>query len=266
MASNLMERKLQILPTALLDEFCSLVSLELQRDFEALKESELSISTFSFYTSVSAVFSSKIEGEEMELDSYVKHKRFGIEFRPDYTRKIDDLYSAYQFAKSAACNEQNIALAHKMLTAHFLPESKQGKIRQGNMFVLTDEGKIEYVAASPGQVPEALKKFYADLSYLTSAELSVQEVFYFAAMLHLVYVKIHPFEDGNGRISRLLEKWFLSAKLGEKAWLIQSEKNYYLHHQTYYHNIRLIGLEYDLLDYSKSLPFLNMLADSLKLT
>ncbi len=41
----------------------------------------------------------KIEGEEIELDSYIKHKNFGIKFLADYTKKIDDLYNAYQFAK-----------------------------------------------------------------------------------------------------------------------------------------------------------------------
>ncbi|WP_315823448.1 hypothetical protein [Paraflavitalea speifideaquila] len=51
-----------------------------------------------FYTSVASVYSSKIEGESIELDSYIKHKRFHIEFQPDYTCKIDDLYLAYQFA------------------------------------------------------------------------------------------------------------------------------------------------------------------------
>ena len=77
------------------------------------------------------------------------------------------------------------------------------------------------------------------------------------------YVEIHPWNDGNGRSARLLEKWFLAQKLGDKAWFIQSEKNYYQNHQTYYKNIRLLGLEYLELDYLQSLPFLLMLPNSL---
>jgi hypothetical protein len=34
---------------------------------------------------------------------------------------------------------------------------------------------------------------------------------------------------------------------------------YYNQHQTYYSNIRHLGLEYPALDYSKALPFLLML-------
>jgi Fic family protein len=108
-----------------------------------------------------------------------------------------------------------------------------------------------------------MEKFYNDLYTLQQMTLTVQEVFFFAALLHLVFVKIHPFEDGNGRTSRLIEKWFLAEKLGEKAWLIQSEKNYYVHHQTYYKNLRMLGLEYEALDYSKALPFLMMLPQSI---
>lgn len=235
------------------------------KKYEQLEESELSADAFSFYTSVSAVYSSKIEGEDIELDSYVKHKRFGVAFQPDYTRKIDDLYNAYQFAKTARCTPEHIFKVHKMLTLHILPENRQGKIRTGNMYVTTPDGRIEYVAAAPYLVETELHKLFEDLDLLLQAELTVQEVFYFASLLHLVFVKIHPFEDGNGRCSRLLEKWFLAEKLGEKAWLIQSEKNYYLRHQTYYKNIRLLGLEYDALDYTRALPFLQMLPQSLTL-
>lgn len=257
--------KFEILPTELLEKYCENITDIFLKRYVKLQESELSIDTFSFYTSVSAVFSSKIEGENIELDSYVKHKRFGIEFLPDYTQKIDDLYNAYQFAKTSICNAQNISIIQKMLTKHILPENRQGKIRTENMYVTSDEGKIEYVAASPHSVKNELEKLYTDLDSLLRMKLTVKEVFFFASMLHLVFVKIHPFDDGNGRSSRLIEKWFLAAKLGEKAWLIQSEKNYYLQHQIYYKNIRMLGLEYELLDYTKALPFLTMLPHSLTL-
>jgi len=257
------ETTFEILPSELLEKYCENVTDIFLKKYQQLEDSELSIDTFSFYTSVSAVFSSKIEGENIELDSYVKHKRFGIEFLPDYTRKIDDLYDAYQFAKKSTCNAENIFANQKMLTQHILPAGKQGRVRSGNMFVTTADGRIEYVAASPFAVTSEIEKLYNDLDALLNMKLTVQEVFFFASLLHVVFVKIHPFDDGNGRSARLIEKWFLAEKLGEKAWLIQSEKNYYENHQTYYKNIRLLGLEYESLDYSKALPFLMMLPQSL---
>jgi Fic family protein len=257
------KKEFEILSSVLLEEYQENISDVYLRKYQQLKESELSIETFSFYTSVSAVFSSKIEGENIDLDSYVKHKRFGIEFLPDYTRKIDDLYNAYQFAKTAKCNQENIKSTHQILTKHILPENKRGKIRTGNMFVTTEDGRIEYVATSPFAVATEMEKFYNDLEELLKTKLSLQEIFYYASMLHLTFVKIHPFEDGNGRMARLIEKWFLAEKLGAQAWLIQSEKNYYLNHQNYYKNIRLLGMEYETLNYSKALPFLLMLPHSL---
>lgn len=253
---------LQILPCQLLSNYCEQMDEATLLAYKNLQESELSVDNFSFYTSVSAVFSSKIEGEEIDLDSFVKHRRFNIEFTPDYTQKIDDLYNAYQFAKTAVLNSENIAQAHRLLTTHILPAHRQGKVRTSIMYVTTNEGKIEYVAASPFVVESELEKFFADIETLCNTDLSLQECFYFAALIHLVFVKIHPFDDGNGRTARLLEKWFLAQKLGDEVWLIQSEKFYYLHHQTYYHNIRLLGLEYEELDYNKAMPFLCMLAKS----
>jgi len=131
------------------------------------------------------------------------------------------------------------------------------------MYVSTPDGKIEYVAATPFEVPNEMDKFYHDIDLLLKLNLTIKETFYFAAMIHLVFVKIHPWNDGNGRSARLIEKWFLAQKLGEKAWFIESEKNYYQNHQTYYKHIRLLGLEYSELDYLKSLPFLLMLPNSL---
>lgn len=256
-------RKFQILPHSLLDQYCKTADSSSMQRFEALKDSELSIEHFNFYISVSAVYSSKIEGEDIELDSFIKHKRMGVKYLPDFTRKIDDLYDTYLFAQKNKLTPSAIAEAHAQLTKHILHPSTQGSFRTGNMYVVTSDGKIEYVAASPGKVKEEMKKFYADLEQLSAASLSFEEVFFFASLLHLVFVKIHPFEDGNGRTARLIEKWFLAQKLGDKAWFIESERYYYEQHQLYYNNIRRLGLEYDELKYEQALPFLLMLPQAI---
>lgn len=256
---------MKIIPEFLLDEYIKNFPADLEEKFHSLEDAEISNDSFSFYNSVASVFSSKIEGEEIELDSYIKHKKFGIKFLPDYTRKIDDLYDAYYFAKSNVLNNKNISHVHKLLAKNIVAKNQQGKHRIVNMFITTDEGKIEYVAALPHQVDAEMKKFYEDMNTLLKNDLSFQEVFYYASLIHSVFVKIHPWNDGNGRTGRLLEKWFLAQNLGEKAWFVQSEKNYYQNHQLYYKNLRILGFEYDFLDYSKAMPFLQLLPKSLLL-
>ena len=175
---NCVNFNLRILPTELLESYCKEVNLNLQEQFDALKDAELSTPNFSFYTSVSSVFSSKIEGESIELDSYVKHKRFGVEFQPDYTKKIDDLYNAYIFAQNHKLNQEQILKAHSILSEHIIAEQWQGRHRQQNMYVTTAEGRIEYVAASPFEVETEMEKLYADLEILSKTRLTIKEAFF----------------------------------------------------------------------------------------
>lgn len=256
--------KLQLIKTDLLPAYLNEVGV-LTNKFNALKDAEISTDTFSFYTSVASVFSSKIEGEEIELDSYIKHKSMGMAFQPDYTKKIDDLYNAYLFAQNTPLNKKNITKAHALLGKNIVATNYQGKLRTNNMYVASDDGRIEYVAISPFELQNEMDCFYKDLATLVKQKLSVEEVFYFAAYIHLVFVKIHPWNDGNGRSARLIEKWFIAQHLGINAWFLQSEKNYYKYHQLYYTNLRALGLEYPDLNYSKALPFLLILPNSLNL-
>lgn len=258
-----MELELDIIPVSLKEQYLLDFDEIRKEDLDKLVDSELSVDNFSFYTSVSAVLSSKIEGECMELDSYIKYKRFGIEYQADYTRKIDDLYEAYLCAQNNLLDEKNLLAVHALIVKHILKKNQQGKIRTSNMFVIANDGKIEYVAASPNEVKSEMIKFFKDLNTLLNARLSFGEDLFYASLLHLVFVKIHPFDDGNGRMARLLEKWYLAQKWGNNAWLVQSEKGYYDKHQAYYDNIRLLGLEYDELNYNKAMPFLKMLPDSI---
>ncbi len=63
-----------------------------------------------------------------------------------------------------------------------------------------------------------MKQLFSDISKLINETLTTPEVFYFASLLHLMFVHIHPFRDGNGRAVRLVEKWFITEKPGKEYW------------------------------------------------
>jgi Fic family protein len=255
--------ELQIIQTYLLDQFKAAANAGFIEALNAPPKLEIPVDYFQFYTSVSSVYSSKIEGEEIDFDSYFKHKFLKVKFKPDYTKKADDLYRAYEFIFKNRLNFDNLKAAHGILSSNLLPESQQGRIRTNPMFVINEQDKIEYVAAAPELVATELEMLFEDIEYLLNTELDDADVFYFASYVHLAFVKIHPFQDGNGRTARLLEKWFLKEVFGERAVGIHLERNYYHNLIAYYKNIRKIGLEYPYLDYGKALEFLLMTINSL---
>ncbi|MEA1898878.1 MAG: Fic family protein [Bacteroidota bacterium] len=248
----------KILTDKLIHDYTKVVKESPLVKIDNLKKVEIPVDYFQFYKSVSSVYSSKIEGEDIDFDSFFKHKFLKVKFKPDYTRKADDLFAAYDFIDNNRLVLANVKKAHSILSQSLLPKSQQGLIRNNPMFVINSDDKIEYVAAIPEKVKSELDKLFLDIELLIKSELNPFEVFYYASLLHLVFVKIHPFQDGNGRTARLIEKWFLLEKIGQKAIAVQLEKNYYKNLKQYYSNIRKIGLEYKDLDYNKSLDFLLM--------
>ena len=101
---------LKIIKKDLLPEYLQAIPKDLQANFDALKDAEISTDTFSFYTSVSAIASSKIEGEQMEVDSYIKHKMLNIAYQPNLVEKPNDLYKAYLFAQKNELNDSNFLI------------------------------------------------------------------------------------------------------------------------------------------------------------
>jgi Fic family protein len=119
-----------------------------------------------------------------------------------------------------------------------------------------------YLAIEPEKVREEMNILFWEIKELLKSELNIEETFFYASLIHLRFVHIHPFSDWNGRVARILEKWFLSKKLWEKFQKLQSEEFYFKNRNIYYNNINLWVNFYEL-NYNNSLNFLKMLVDSL---
>lgn len=261
---ELYESIMKILRHTYFEQYKQQLQVDLGNSLNEVKEIELTQKTFTFYTSVAVISSSRIEGEKMELDSYVKHKMQNIEYLPGLLEKPNDLFQAYLFARDNKLNKENFLQSHVLLSKHLLPEKWRGIYRKNEMLVMEhNTGRIQFEAATCSIIESEMEKLWDDISELLKMKLSNEGVFYYASFIHIVFVNIHPFNDGNGRAGRLLEKWFLSAMLGEMAWYVQSEKYYYQHVDDYYKNLNRLGMFYEKLDYANADKFLQMLPNAI---
>lgn len=212
----------------------------------------------------SAVYSANIEGNTVDVNTFMNSLMAARNFKPGKEiQEIADLVEAYEFAKTHALDEKNFLHAHKLLSNTLLVKDKRGKYRTDRIGVFDDTGLV-YLAIEPELVKARMKTFFKQIQILLSHhEENIEILFYHAACIHLIFAHIHPFWDGNGRSARLLEKWFLSAKINSRAWQLTSEKYYRDHLQDYYRNINL-GVNYYELDYGRCLDFLLMLPNSLE--
>ena len=272
---------LQILSNDYFEQYKAQQPYTIDKHFKKLNSIEQGNQTFNFYMTGAAVYSSQIEGNRIDFDSFLKYKDSGMNTIGKSYKEIEDLTKAYQFAKTENLTPENALKAHQILSSTFIEtEVYRGNLRDKRVGVYGAGQKI-YEAAQPEILHQEWDKLFKDINTFSIAgdfnrptttlhtsppttPLSIDEIFYYAAQIHLTFSHIHPFADGNGRAARLLEKWFLATHLGYSAWFIQSEKMYFKQLPAYYRNIHL-GTDYTLLDYSACIPFLKMLPAALKL-
>lgn len=254
---------LKILQDRYFEDYKKQLNVDIDAAFGILQKKPLSVEDFKFYLASSAVHSSNIEGNTVSFDTYLKSTEFNLHLKTKEIKEIQDLIAAYQFARENELTLANALKTHEIFSQSLLLKKERGKIRKVKVGV-RNNGRLIYLAVEPEYVKQELEKLFSDIATLLSAKLTMPEIFYYAAYIHLVFVNIHPFVDGNGRATRLIEKWFLSkcTGIGENAWCVASEKYYWDNRPVYYKNLQL-GVNYYEIKYEKSLPFLLMLPNAL---
>ena len=69
-----MNRELKILPTKYIEQYKKQLSASPEKLWQEMEKKKIHVDYFQFYNSVSSVYSSKIEGEDIDFDSFFKHK------------------------------------------------------------------------------------------------------------------------------------------------------------------------------------------------
>jgi len=253
---------MKLLTDKYLKDYRKLVGNKLRLKYKEL-ENNTEQNNFEYYIESSAVYSCNIEGNSIDLNSFMNSKLQKHKIKNKETVEILDLIKGYDFAKEIRLNNKNFLEAHRIFSNKILIKSKRGKYREERVGVFDSKGLV-YLAIEPEFAEKEMKKLFSDIKELNSdLNLNLEECFYYASMIHLVFVLIHPFMDGNGRAARLLEKWFLSQKLGAEVWKIKSEKYYKENISEYYSNINL-GPNYHETNYDFCLPFLEMLFNAIE--
>lgn len=218
----------------------------------------------TFYFLRSSVYSSLIEGSTIDIDNYFDNINSG--YASKEMQQVQDLIKAYEYAKTHSLTIKNLLQAHKIVIENFeMQEKFKGNLRDKEVRVANLTTTV-YIGLAVGKLESEFKLFFNEINELLKRKTyTLNEAFYYASLVHLVFVKIHPFADGNGRMARLLEKWFLSSLIGDRAWKIPSEANYYVKREKYYKYLQ-IGKSYETINYKVATPFLLLLPTAFSLS
>ncbi len=253
----------KLISNKFLADYVNQTSLSREQIDQLKEKTEFTTQDFDYYIISSSLYSSKIEGNTLDVNSFFRNWNKKTSVRKKEVKEIDTLMSAYIFASDNPLTVSNFLTTHKILSETILPTNERGKLREVQVGIRdTKTLRPVYLAVEPEYLKTEFDKFFNDIDILLKSDLSIHDVFYYASMLHLWTALIHPFNDGNGRSARLLEKWFLTSKIGRSAWAINTERYYWEHREEYYKNIS-IGFNYYALYWNRCMPFLLMLPKAL---
>jgi len=157
-----------------------------------------------------ATVSSKIEGTRSTVSDVLKFEATGI---PKYDDTIEvsnykrAMLMAIDVLKERKLDLSFIKTLHQILLERARGYQKRGKFREVQVWVGVKGAKIEeasYIPPEPFLVPEYMENLE---NYILSE--NQEHPLVKIAIIHYQFEAIHPFEDGNGRIGRLLIPLYL---------------------------------------------------------
>lgn len=192
--------------------------------------------------SAELIHSSEIEGETLNLSEVRSSiaRRLGIETAGLVTSTryvegvVEMLLDATQNYHEPLSDERLFGWHNVLFPTgrSGLYSIEVGKYRTGEMQVVSGamgHERVHYQAPDPQKVPTEMKRFIQWVNQDTTTDGVIK-----AAIAHLWFVSIHPFDDGNGRITRAITDMLLAQSentskrfYSMSAEIKQMQKEYY---------------------------------------
>lgn len=184
--------------------------------------------------------STAIEGNPLALPEVEALARGDITGAPDKAaQEVKNYLTAMRCIWSrktgSAIVEKDLLHLHGMLTAKVLPPPQTGHYKTKANRVVDPKGRTVYTPPGPEQIKAMTQGL---LSWINGPEARSLHPVIVNAVAHHRLVSIHPFADGNGRISRALGVWLLYTRGFDTEHLFALDEFYEADRQLYYDKIQ----------------------------
>lgn len=158
--------------------------------------------------------STRIEGSKLSdtkvgaLLSNLEIKKFDTRDEQEVAGYAEVMETIFAYADTIALTENHIKQLHRDLLVYSTKDERhrgQYKTNPNNVSAFDPEGKeigIVFETATPFETPRLM----AELVWWTSNALEQKQLhpLLVIAVFTVVFLEVHPFQDGNGRLSRVL--------------------------------------------------------------
>lgn len=112
--------------------------------------------------------------------------------------------------KTTSITIKDILHIHALVMKDLLPSEKIGQIRPGPIYIV-DLVKNQEILKYTGPNQKIVPKLIENLLGWLNSNYRILHPTLLAGIIHYEFVSIHPFSDGNGRVTRLLVKLLLDS-------------------------------------------------------
>lgn len=184
--------------------------------------------------------STAIEGNSLtlpEVEALARGEEIGAKAkdRQEIFNAVAAMNWIWKRKAGAPIKESDLLYLHRVLTRKVLSVEQSGHYKTRQNKIVDHRGITVYTPPPPDKARQLTREL---LNWINSRESVALHPVIVSAIAHHCLVSIHPFSDGNGRISRALAIWLLYSRGFDTHHLFALDEYFERERQLYYQKIQ----------------------------